>query len=405
MNVVLTSFGSHGDFNPLLAIAGALVRRGVAVTFVANPFYESRIKSTGSRFVGAGNYLDVFAALGANPRYFSKRAGAVAVWKELIVPSIRATYPIVRDTIYEVGATAVVSHFASYGGAWAAAETGVRSVIVTTSSSAWLSRHQPLVFANWRAPRIVRGALTTAIRGISWLVLRPALRRLAVEIGAPMVDTMRVAELNLGVWPEWFRPPASDDPPRSRMCGFVFDKVDASETLTPSVESFLVAGDSPIVASFGSAASLHARDRYLAIASVCGKLGRSCLLIGPSADVVARTPTVMVVASAPYARVFPAASVVVHHGGFGTCGEALRAGKPSLITPFGFDQFDTAARVQNLGLGRWLAGEANSVALIAAALDSILCDASLAAATHDAAVKIAAAPDGADRAAELIETL
>ena len=405
MNVVVTSFGSQGDFNPLLAIASALVRRGVTVTFVANPFYETRVKRTGSLFVGAGNYFDVFAALEANPRYVSKRLGAVAVWKELIVPSIRAIYPIVRDTVYEVGATSVVSHFVSYGGAWAAAETGVRSVIVTTSSSAWLSRHQPMVFANWRAPRIVQGALTTAIRGMSGVVLSRALRRLAADIGAPIGDTMPVAELNLGVWPEWFRPPASDDPPHSRMCGFVFDKIDASQPLPPDVESFLAAGDSPVVASFGSAVSLHATDRYLAVANACGRLGRRCLLIAPSADVVAPSPNVMVVASAPYARVFPAASVVVHHGGFGTCGEALRAGKPSLVTPFAFDQFDTAARVQDLGLGQWFAGETKNVAQIAAALDSTLRDASLAAAAHDAAVKIAATPDGADRAAELIETL
>jgi UDP:flavonoid glycosyltransferase YjiC (YdhE family) len=90
MNVVVTSFGSDGDFNPLLAIATALVRRGVTVTSVANPFYESRVRSTGSQFVGAGNYLDVFGSLEANPRYFSNRVGAIAVWKELIVPSIRA---------------------------------------------------------------------------------------------------------------------------------------------------------------------------------------------------------------------------------------------------------------------------------------------------------------------------
>jgi rhamnosyltransferase subunit B len=85
--------------------------------------------------------------------------------------------------------------------------------------------------------------------------------------------------------------------------------------------------------------------------------------------------------------------------------ETLRAGKPSIITPFGFDQFDTAARMQNLGLGRWMTGEENSVALMAAALDSTLRDASLAGAAHDAAMKIAAAPDGAERAAELIEIL
>ena len=65
------------------------------------------------------------------------------------------------------------------------------------------------------------GLVDEAIRGISWVALSQAPRRLAAEIGAPIGDAMRVAELNLGVWPEWFRPPASDDPPYSRTCGFV----------------------------------------------------------------------------------------------------------------------------------------------------------------------------------------
>ena len=404
MHVVVTSFGSDGDFNPLLAIAGALVRRGVSVTFVANPFYERRVKSTGSRFVGAGTFLDVFAAVQANPRYLSTGRGSVAIWKELVVPSIRETYPVVRDTVHEVGATVVVSHLLSYGGAWAAAKTGARHVVVTTTSSAWLSRHQPMVFANWRAPRSVQGALTVALRGVGDLVLRQALRRLAVEIGAPAIrGVVPNADLNLGIWPEWFRPPAPDDPPQARMCGFVFDTVDAAQPLSREVESFLAAGDAPVVAAFGSAASLHAADRYGAVAGACAMLGHRCLLIGASADVVSSAPSVLTVPSAPYARVFPSASVVVHHGGFGTCAEALRAGKPSLVTPFAFDQFDTAARVHDAGFGRWLV-KADSAAM-AAALDSVLRSAPLTAAARDAAAKVAAAPRGADRAAELIETL
>ncbi len=406
MNVVVTSFGSDGDVNPLLAIAGALVRRGVTVTFVANPFYEQRVKRTGSRFVGAGSLLDVFAALRANPRYLSTGRGGLAIWRELAVPSIRDIYPVVRDTVHEVGATAVVSHVMSYGGVWAAVKAGVRNVVVTTSSSAWLSRHQPIVLANWRAPRIVQGALTVALRGMGELVLRRALRRLAVEISAPVAPhVVPPADLNLGVWPEWFRPPAPDDPPQARMCGFVFDTVDASQPLPHHVESFLAAGDPPVVAGFGSAASLHAADRYRVVAEACEQLGRRCVLIGPSADAVATTPNAIVVRAAPYARIFPAASVVVHHGGFGTCAEALRAGKPSLVTPFAFDQFDTAARVHDAGLGHWLVGKANSAGAIAAALDSLLHDAPMRSAAHAAAAKIAAVPTGADRAAELIEAL
>ena len=406
MEVVVTSFGSHGDFNPLLAIAGALVRRGVTVTFVANPFYERRVRSTGSRFVGAGKFLDIFAALSANPRYLSTGRGGVAIWKELVVPSIRDTYPIVRDTVHEVGATAVVSHLLSYGGVWAAAKTGVRNVVVTTSPSGWLSRHQPMVFANWRAPRIVQGALTVALRGLGERVLRLALRRLGATIGAPLVpDVVPRVDLNLGVWPEWFRPPAPDDPPQARMCGFVFDCVDALQPLPREVEAFLAAGDAPVVAGFGSAASLHAADRYRVVADACARLGRRCMLIGPSADALAPTPNVMGVPSAPYARIFPAASAVIHHGGFGTCAEALRAGRPSLVTPCAFDQFDTAARVHDAGLGRWLPGQAKDAGAMAATLDSLLRSAPLGAATRDAAARIAAVPDGADRAAELIEAL
>ena len=406
MHVVVASFGSHGDFNPLLAIAGALVRRGVTVTFVANPFYERRVTSTGSRFVGAGTFLDIFAALSANPRYLSTGRGGLAIWKELAVPSIRDTYPAVRDAVRDVGATAVVSHVLSYGSIWAALETGVRNVVVTTTSSAWLSRHHPMVFANWRAPRVVQGALTVALRGAGERLLRPVLRRLAVEIGvAKLPDILPPADLNLGVWPEWFRPPAPDDPPRARMCGFVFDLVDASQPLPDDVESFLAAGDAPVVAGFGSAASLHAADRYRAVAEACERLGRRCVLIGPSAAAVTPAPNLMVVRSAPYARMFPAASAVVHHGGFGTCAEALRAGKPSLVTPFAFDQFDTAARLDDAGLGRWAVGTTNSGGAMAATLDSLLRDASVTAAARDAAAKIAAVPDGADRAAEFIAAL
>jgi UDP:flavonoid glycosyltransferase YjiC (YdhE family) len=403
MHVVVTSFGSDGDFNPLLAIAAGLVRRGIAVTFVANPFYRQRVERSGSRFVSAGSYLDLFAALEANPRYLRTGTGAVAIWKELVAPSIRDTYPVVRDAVRATSASAVVSHVLSYGGVWAATETGVRNVVVTTTASAWLSRHQPMVFANWRAPRPVQGALSVALRRLGEGVLRRALRPLSVASGAPVRSGIAPdADLNLGVWPEWFRPSAPDDPPHAKMCGFVFDAVDAVQPLARELDDFLANGDPPVVAGFGSAASLHAVERYRAVAGACDRLGRRCVLIGRSAAAVTPHRDLHVVAAAPYARLFPAAAAVVHHGGFGTCAEVLRAGKSSLVTPFVFDQFDTAARLDAAGLGRWYRG-GNGADAMAAALAPVLHSEPIAAAARDAATKIAAAPCGADRAAEIIE--
>lgn len=60
---------------------------------------------------------------------------------------------------------------------------------------------------------------------------------------------------------------------------------------------------------------------------------------------------------APHSLVFPRARAVVHHGGIGTTGQALRAGRPQLVTPFLGDQFDNAERLQRLGVARVLDGK------------------------------------------------
>ncbi len=405
MHVVVTSFGSSGDVNPLLAVAAALRRRGVDVTFVANPFYAPRVERTGCEFVGAGRAFDVFAAIEADPRYIESRSAPLAIWRDLVVPSIRDVHPAVVDAVRRLGAAVVVSHVLSYGGAWAAIGAGIPSVVVTTSPSVWLSRHAPVVLGNWRAPAPVQGWLTVAMRGLGGVAAQRPLARLAAELGAPPVaDIVRAATLNVGVWPEWFRRRAPDDPPRSEPCGFVFDG-DGQGSVSPAVAEFLAAGAPPVVAGFGSAASLHAARRYRAVAEACARLRQRCLLIGASAGTVPASPTVMTVDAASYRHVFPSAAVVVHHGGFGTCAEALRAGKASLVTPFAFDQYDTAARIDDAGLGRWFRGDATDAAAVASALASTLDDDAMRAAVRTAAERIAAAPDGAAHAALLIERL
>jgi sterol 3beta-glucosyltransferase len=44
-------------------------------------------------------------------------------------------------------------------------------------------------------------------------------------------------------------------------------------------------------------------------------------------------------------------AAVVHHGGAGTTAAGLRAGVPSILTPYAADQFFWAKRVEQLGVG------------------------------------------------------
>lgn len=53
----------------------------------------------------------------------------------------------------------------------------------------------------------------------------------------------------------------------------------------------------------------------------------------------------------PHEWLFPKCAVLVHHGGAGTTGAALRSGTPQVITPVFMDQFDSAFAVNALGVG------------------------------------------------------
>ena len=70
---------------------------------------------------------------------------------------------------------------------------------------------------------------------------------------------------------------------------------------------------------------------------------------------------------------FPRAAAVVHQCGIGTLSAALRAGRPQLLSPVGFDQPDNAARAARLGVGRVLPfGRAHGAGRLARELRHLL---------------------------------
>jgi UDP:flavonoid glycosyltransferase YjiC (YdhE family) len=75
---------------------------------------------------------------------------------------------------------------------------------------------------------------------------------------------------------------------------------------------------------------------------------------------------------APFEALLARASAMVHHGGVGTTSQGLRAGIPTLIVPFAFDQPDNAAHAERLGCSRTLPREKYRAARVAKELDMIL---------------------------------
>ncbi len=75
----------------------------------------------------------------------------------------------------------------------------------------------------------------------------------------------------------------------------------------------------------------------------------------------------------------PHAAALVHHGGIGTTAQGLAAGLPQLVSPLAHDQFDNAARLQRLGVGRTLLPKAYQAPAVVEVLKTLLGSVEIAA--------------------------
>jgi UDP:flavonoid glycosyltransferase YjiC (YdhE family) len=134
-----------------------------------------------------------------------------------------------------------------------------------------------------------------------------------------------------------------------------FDRGSADVEEPAELEAFLAAGDAPIVFTLGSTAVHNPGNFYKASVTAVRMLERRAVLIGAKGFSGIDSAEVLTVPYAPYSRIFPWAAAIVHQGGSGTTGQALLAGHPQLIVPYGWDQPDNGARVVRLGVGLCLA--------------------------------------------------
>jgi UDP:flavonoid glycosyltransferase YjiC (YdhE family) len=172
----------------------------------------------------------------------------------------------------------------------------------------------------------------------------------------PAFEGQHSPQLNLGLFSTVLCQPQPDWPPHSHITGFPFyDKKDGAP-VAPELLKFLDEGAAPLVFTLGSAAVHIAGDFFHESIEAAQLLKRrAVLLVGKDTQKPAALPEGIVAFDyAPHSELFPRAACIVHQGGVGTTGQALRAGVPTLIVPFSHDQPDNAARTVRTGTGRTL---------------------------------------------------
>jgi rhamnosyltransferase subunit B len=368
MRIVLTTFGTFGDVNPLVAIALELRARGHEPVLAVPEMFRPKIEPLGIRFTAIRPDQDPNDSRLVAMIYDIKK-GTERGLREFLFPSIRESY---QDLLAAVradgGADLLVSGELAYAAPIVAEVTGVPWASYVLAPFSFFSAYDPPVLPPYpmlaRVQSLVPGMGHVVARFARWVTRKwpEPIYALRSEVGLPrgenpIFDAKFSSQLVLALFSAVLGEPQPDWPASTRTTGFAFYDGDAGNTrLAPELERFLAAGATPIVFTLGSAAVLDAGDFYEQSARAAEMLNqRAVLLVGsdsrnlPSHQV---PETICIVPYAPFSQLFPRASVIVHQGGVGTTAQALRAGKPMLIMPYSHDQPDNARRALRLGVAQ-----------------------------------------------------
>jgi len=352
---MLMGLGSSGDVNPLLGISVALRERGHRVSLVSAPQFESAALSIGADFHSIGTAED-YDAIYAHPDLWHPRRG-LRVFFPYAARLSDEIVSIVEDQ-HTPNETVLVGTFQCFGARVAQEALDLPLCTVLPNPILIQSVFDPGQSPIGNPPAWMGKA---ALRFMYWLANREISRHARAGVndarsrrGLPpirdVVGWSRSPDRVLGLWPAVLSPPQPDWPPQARATGFI--RFDGSAALGWTPPSNLPDRGDWLVFTPGTQMT-HGTDFFVLACAAAEDIGMPTLLVAKDRSALPdQLPqNVRYLSFAPFAWLFERASMVVHHGGIGTCGRALQAGAPQLIIPSGFDQFDNAERVVRLGVG------------------------------------------------------
>jgi len=373
LRVLFVPFGSEGDINPLLWLAGLLAERGHRAEFLITPHYGHLISRRGMPWHAVGTEED-FLSIANDPAVWKPGIGT---WR--VAQAMRKSLLAYRKAFRAAGGRfdlVVTSSFGIAGAALAEAR-GIPHLMLHLQPVCLRSRDDLPVMAKgaaWlcEAPGLVQNAAFLCVDAVLNRTLLPPLNNFRKSLGlGPLRDFYRDAlhrATGIGLlFPPWFAKPQPDWPKGVRQ--FDFPSVRFGDNpLPPGLLTWLQSGESPVLWTHGSA-NVHLAESQELACGVTEAVGGRALLVGKIPPGFALPPSMFHCAHVPFEDVLPRCRAIVHHGGIGTMSKAFAAGIPQLVLPLAHDQHDNAARLRRLRCG--LEARATKPAA-AAALQNIL---------------------------------
>lgn len=402
MHALLSTIGSRGDVQPLLALAVELNALGHTPSLCVPPNFKEWVESFG--FVCHPIGPDVRQLARAAPSKPMRPTKAQR--QQLAVGTIREQFRVLSDAAR--GCDLLVG-----GGALQLALRSIAEsldtpyVYVSYCPAALPSPDHPPARMLVHYPQWLPGV----VNRILWLrdasswngLFRTPLNDERAKLGlAGVTDVQRYVVTE--------RPWLAVDPvlaPAPKHAAMEIVETGAwfphDETSLPAdLERFLNDGEPPVYLGFGSMRGPEQTGPMLVQSA--RRIGRRAILSQGWANLGSsgRDRQCLVIGDVNHQALFPRVAAVVHHGGAGTTQTTARAGRPHVVIPHHYDQFYWASRVEKLGIGvSTLSRESLTVDALATALERCLRP---ELTVRAAALAARLSPDGARIAAQRFVT-
>jgi UDP:flavonoid glycosyltransferase YjiC (YdhE family) len=355
----MVAFGTRGDVQPAIALALGLQTAGHTVTLAAGVNFENWVRGHGLGFVPT---LDMEALM---------RSPEGIAWVEEPNPMRQLGHMknLLRQNAFGLHAALVepaqdadliLSGFVSAPFAQAVSEKyGIPMInMLLQPYPATRSGAASLVSFTGGSKSVINLLAGKLGEGMIWNVSGETTNAFRGKLGLPphssgsylrAVD--RVPTI-FGFSPHVV-PPPDDWGEKRKIAGYWFLNEGQNWQPPDDLLHFIGAGTPPIYIGFGSMSSSAPQETFELIEAALKASGQRGIVAAGwgGAHLAEHTEQICVIEKAPHDWLFERVAAVVHHGGAGTTGAGLRAGKPTLVIPHMSDQPFWGRRVYELGVG------------------------------------------------------
>jgi rhamnosyltransferase subunit B len=359
MDYLFYSLGTTGDALPFIKLAAVLNASGVKAAFVGNEKFASITTSMNVDFFSVSSKA-AYENTYNNPLTWS-RNHAQNHYNEFHFPAIKPTFKVIQKFVQQGQHPVIIYQDALSGARMAAEEFGLKScqiVLAPQGIGSTLSPSYPMCRQVeerlWGEifPQIKEKAKKDTFDRLVRPLINPARKELGLnQWSLSDLPDMESSPYVLALFPEWFKPNPGDWPKQLVNTGFILGDTQDNHNNT-QLDEFISQYGNPLVFTFGTGIPVTG--------VLIEKIRHLCRVVGKPGVFVAHSQNdrlvengdrpVLILSSVPFSYLFAQSALVIHHGGIGTCAQALASGVPQVISPYTFDQPDNAFLLWQLGI-------------------------------------------------------